>query len=304
MKVLIIGATGFIGRHLTAKLLERGHEVTVFSRNYGKAEKIFGNKVSIQQWRTDEYVVLQEFAHKVDVVINLAGENLAAKRWTIAQKRKILSTRVNVGKALSFALKQSHQKPYLLLQASAVGYYGFSEEEVFTEDSPKGEGFLSMVTNQWQDSVRNVEKDNTRKVFLRTGVVLGREGGMLPKMKIPFKYFAGGYPGSGNQWLSWIHIEDEVNAIIWLMEKEDSSGFYNLTAPNPVRMKEFAKVMGKVMKRPVLFRIPAFFLKLIYGDMAKETMLKGQKAIPRKLKDEGFEFRFNTLEQALSDLLD
>lgn len=304
MKVLIIGATGFIGRHLTAKLLERGHEVTVFSRNYGKAEKIFGNKVYIQQWRTDEYVVLQEFAHKVDVVINLAGENLAAKRWTIAQKRKILSTRVNVGKALSFALKQSHQKPYLLLQASAVGYYGFSEEEVFTEDSPKGEGFLSMVTNQWQDSVRNVEKDNTRKVFLRTGVVLGREGGMLPKMKIPFKYFAGGYPGSGNQWLSWIHIEDEVNAIIWLMEKEDSSGFYNLTAPNPVRMKEFAKVMGKVMKRPVLFRIPAFFLKLIYGDMAKETMLKGQKAIPRKLKDEGFEFRFNTLEQALSDLLD
>ncbi|MFO8235376.1 MAG: TIGR01777 family oxidoreductase [Bacteroidales bacterium] len=303
MKVLVIGATGFIGHHLVRKLIEREHEVIVFTRNHVKAQKLFVDRVYIQQWRTDDYIMLQEFAHKVEVVINLAGENLAAKRWTSEQKRKILSTRVNIGKALSFALKQSHTKPYLLMQASAVDYYGFSEDKVFTEEHSNGSGFLAMVTRQWEDSVRNVEKDKTRKVFLRTGVVLGRQGGMLPKVMLPFRYFAGAYLGSGEQSLSWIHIEDEVDAIIWIMEKKDSAGAYNLTSPNPVSMKEFVKTLSKVMGRPAFFKVPSFVLKTIYGDMAKETILSGQKAIPKRLQNEGFEFKHTDLEEAIKNIL-
>ena len=303
MRVLVIGATGFIGRNLVTRLVEKGNTVTVFTRSYRRAKSIFGEKVNIQQWKTDEYILLQEVAHKVDVVVNLAGENLAARRWSGDQKRKILSSRVNVGKALSFALKQSWDKPYLLIQASASGFYGFSETEEFTEKSPNGKGFLPMVTRQWEDSVRNVEEDNTRKVFIRSGPVLGRRGGMLPKMLLPFRFFAGVYPGSGKQWLSWIHIDDEVNAILHLMEDKKSSGVYNLTAPHPVRMKDFAKTLGKVLRKPAFFRVPGFLLKAIYGDMAKETILQGQRVVPERLQEEGFEFKFPGLEEALRDIL-
>jgi hypothetical protein len=303
MKVLIIGATGFIGRSLVKRLLEEEHKVTVFTRNHAKARKLFGDRVYIQQWKTDDYIILQEFAHKVEVVINLAGENLAGSRWTSHQKRKILSSRVNIGKAISFALKQSHEKPYLLIQASAIGYYGFSETEEFTEDSPNGEGFMPMVTRQWEDSVRNVEEDNTRKVFIRSGVVLGNEGGFLPKMIKPFRLFTGAYPGSGKQWISWIHIEDEINAIIELMEDEQSNGYYNLTAPEPVRMKTFAKILAKVLRKPLWFKIPGWLLKMIMGNMAKEAILKGQKVIPKKLQEKEFDFKYPGLEGALKNLV-
>lgn len=250
MKVLLIGATGFIGRPLVEKLVARNHEAYVFTRDDQKARRIFGDKVHVQQWKTDEYIVLQEYAHKVDVVINLAGENLSSKRWTGDQKRKILSSRVNVGKALSFALKQSKDKPYLLIQGSAIGYYGYSEEKVFTERSPIGDGFLPMVVQQWEDSVRNIVEDNTRKIFIRTGVVLGREGGMLPQTFKTFRFFVGGPLGKGNQWLSWIHIDDATEAIVRLAETPGLGGPYNLTAPNPVTMKDFAATLGKVMKKP------------------------------------------------------
>ena len=304
MRVLVIGATGFIGRNLVERLYKEGHTVTVFSRRYPRAKSLFGDKVNIQQWKTDEYILLQEVAHKVDVVVNLGGENLAVRKWTGDQKRKIISSRVNIGKALSFALKQSWDKPYLLIQASASGYYGFSETEEFTEESPNGNGFLPMVVRQWEDSVRNVEEDNTRKVFIRSGPVLGMKFGMLSKMMLPFRFFAGGYPGSGKQWISWIHIEDEIEAIMHLMKDEKSSGFYNLTAPNPVQMKDFAKTLGKVMKRPSIFRIPGPLLKAVYGDMAKETILQGQKVIPKRLQESGFKFKHPELEEALRDILE
>jgi len=303
MRVLIIGATGFIGRNLVKKLLEKKHQVTVFTRNQPKASKLFGDKVYIQQWKTDDYIILQEFAHKVDLVVNLAGENLAAGKWTSHQKRKILSSRVNIGKAISFALKQSHDKPYLLIQASAIGFYGFNETKEFTEGSPNGEGFMPMVTRQWEDSVRNVEEDNTRKVFIRSGVVLGKEGGFLPKMIKPFRLFAGMYPGSGKQWLSWIHIEDEINAIIQLMENNQSNGYYNLTAPEPVRMKTFSKTLAKILRRPLWLKIPGWILKITYGDMAKEAILSGQKVLPKRLEEIGFEFKYPELEDALKDIV-
>ena len=303
MKILVIGGTGFIGTHLVKKLLEREHEVTIFTRNEKKTRARFGDRVQVIQWKTDEFMLLQEHAHKVHAVINLAGENIAAKRWTALQKRKILSSRINIGKSLSHAIQKSQDKPYLLLQASAIGFYGFSENEEFTEDSSAGEGFLPMVTKHWEDTIRKVKSDKTRKVFLRTGVVLGKKGGMLPKIMMPFKWGAGGHIGSGKQWLSWIHIEDEVNAIIYLLEKEDSEGTYNLTAPEPVRMKDFAKTLGKTLRKPAWLNVPGFILKLIYGDMAKETMLQGQKVIPKRLMDEGFQFRFTKLQDAMDNLL-
>ena len=303
MKVLVIGATGFIGKPLVEKLLERNHEVYVFTRNDKKARRLFGDRVYIQQWRTDEYIVLQEYAHKVNVVINLAGENLGDKRWKGDQKRKILSSRVNIGKALSFALKQSKDKPYLLIQGSAIGYYGFSEDQTYTERSPVGKGFLPMVTQQWEDSVRNVEEDNTRKIFIRTGVVLGREGGILPRMLKTFRFFIGGPLGNGKQWLSWIHIDDETEAIVRLAETNGLGGPYNLTAPNPVIMKDFAATLGKVMKKPSWISVPPFILKMFFGDMAREMILQGQKVKPGKLEEIGFEFRYPDLESALTDLL-
>jgi len=302
MKVLVVGGTGFIGTQLVEKLLEREHEVTIFTRNERKARTRFGDRVHVIQWKTDEFMLLQEHAHKVHAVINLAGENIAAKKWTALQKRKILSSRVNIGKSLSHSIQKSHDKPYILLQASAIGFYGFSENEEFTEDSPAGEGFLPMVTKHWEDTIRNVKADKTRKIFLRTGIVLGKKGGMLPKMMIPFKWWVGGHIGSGKQWLSWIHIDDEVNAIIYLLEKEDSEGAYNLTAPEPVKMKDFAKTLGKTMGKPSWFHVPGLILKTIYGDMAKETMLKGQKVLPKRLKDEGFKFQHTDLKSALQDL--
>ncbi|MCF8335664.1 MAG: TIGR01777 family oxidoreductase [Bacteroidales bacterium] len=304
MKVLVIGATGFIGKPLVEKLLERNHEVFIFTRGDIKARRLFGNRVFIQQWDTDQYTVLQEYAHKVHLVINLAGENLGDKRWSEDQKRKIVSSRVNIGKAISFALKQSKDKPYLLIQASAIGYYGFSEDQTFTEQSPPGEGFLPMVTQQWEDSVQDVREDNTRKIFIRTGIVLGREGGILPQMLRTFRFFMGGPLGSGKQWISWIHIDDEVEAIVKLAEAEGLSGAYNLTAPNPVTMKTFAATLGKVMKRPSWLPVPAFLLKLVFGEMAKEMMLQGQRVMPSKLQEMGFEFQYPTLEKALTDLLD
>ena len=303
MRVLLIGATGFIGKPLVEKLVARNHEVYIFTRNDKKTRSLFGDKVHIQQWKADDYIILQEYAHKVDVVINLAGENLSSKRWTGDQKRKILSSRVNIGKALSFALKQSEDKPYLLIQASAIGYYGYSEEKVFTERSPVGDGFLPMVAQQWEDSVRNIVEDNTRKIFIRSGVVLGREGGLLPQMLKTFRLFMGGHLGTGNQWLSWIHIDDATEAIVRLVETPGLGGPYNLTAPNPVTMKEFASTLGKVLNRPSWFPVPSFVLETVFGDMAREIMLQGQKVMPRKLQEIGFEFQYNDLGSALTDLM-
>ena len=303
MRILLIGATGFIGRHLFDKLLERGHQLYVFTRNEKRARSILHGDAQFVQWKSNEHIVMQEYAHKVDAVVNLGGENLAARRWNADQKRKILSSRVSIGKAISFALNRSHDKPYLLIQGSAIGYYGFHPNYTFREGMPPGEGFLPIVSQQWEDSVRNVDDRNTRKVFIRSGVVLGREGGLLPRMMQTFRLFAGGHLGSGEQWLSWIHIDDEVRAIVELLEADNSSGVYNLTAPNPVKMRDFAQTLGRVMGRPSWFHVPGFVLKAIFGHMARETMLQGQKVLPERLKDRGFEFSYPDLKAALEDLM-
>jgi len=303
MRILLIGATGFIGRHLFDKLMEHGHQLYVFTRNEQKARGILRGDAHFVQWKSNEHIVMQEYAHKVDAVVNLGGENLAAKRWSGDQKRKILSSRVSIGKAISFALDRSHDKPYLLIQGSGIGYYGYHLHYTFREGMPPGEGFLPMVTQQWEDSVRHVDDRNTRKVFIRTGLVLGREGGLLPKMMQTFRLFVGGYLGSGEQWLSWIHIDDQVRAIVELLEADNSSGVYNLTSPNPVRMRDFARTLGRVMGRPSWAHVPGFVLKTIFGDMARETMLQGQHVLPERLKDRSFEFLYPQLEQALYDLV-
>ena len=303
MKVLLIGATGFIGRHLFKTLKQRGHELYVFTRNEQRARTILGGGAHFRQWRNDEHIVMQEYAHKVEAVVNLAGEGIAARRWSAEQKRKILSSRVNIGKAISTALHRSHDKPYLLIQGSAIGYYGFPTHYTFREGMPPGEGFLPMVTYQWEDSVRHVDDRNTRKVFIRTGLVLGRDGGLLPRMMLPFKLFAGGPLGSGDQWLSWIHIDDQVRAIVELLEAGNSSGVYNLTAPHPVKMRDFAKTLGRVMGRPTWLPVPSFLLKGVFGEMARETMLQGQRVVPGRLEERGFEFQYSRLEEALQDLV-
>ncbi len=303
MKVLIIGATGFIGQHLFYRLQQRGHQVYVFTRNERRARQILQGAEKVVQWQSNEYVVMQEYAHKVDAVINLGGENLTSSRWKPEQKRRILSSRVSIGKAISFALERSHDKPHLLIQGSAIGFYGFSQDYTFWEGMHSGKGFLPMVTKQWEDSVRNVDDRYTRKIFIRTGLVLGREGGILPRMMLPFRFFMGGPLGSGQQWLSWIHIEDHIRAVVSLLESDTAAGVYNLTAPNPVKMSEFAKTLGQVMGRPSWLRVPGFVLKALFGHMARETMLQGQRVSPERLKEMKFEFSYPRLHEALEELI-
>ncbi|MBI2083658.1 MAG: TIGR01777 family protein [Deltaproteobacteria bacterium] len=276
MKILLTGGTGFIGRPLLKKLLEKGHEVTLLTR---------------QQ--------IPNFAcpDGTDAIINLAGETIA-ERWTKEKKEKIRRSRVDTTRAIITAIGKTSQKPRLLINASAVGYYGDTKEVPVDESSPRGYDFLAEVCREWEETAQEAEKDNVRVVRLRCGVVLGKDGGALQKMLPPFKFFVGGPIGSGNQWFPWIHREDVIHAIFFALENEKLSGAVNVTSPEPIRQKEFAKILGKVLGRPSSLPVPSFVLKLLLGEMS-EMLLTGQRVVPKKLTEAGFQFQYPDLESAL-----
>lgn len=302
MRTLITGGTGLIGRALAESLAADGYEVIILSRNPAQAQGLPAG-VEAEQW---DGRTAQSWGHLADgaaAIINLAGESIAARRWTAEHKRRIIDSRLNAGRAVVEAIGAAAVRPTVLIQASAVGYYGPCDDEEIAEDAGPGNDFLArQVAVPWEESTASVEAMGVRRVVIRTGVVLSQKGGALPRMVLPFKLLIGGPLGNGRQWFPWIHLADEVAAIRFLMERADASGAFNLTAPNPLTNAEFSRVVGHVMSRPAWIPTPALALRLLLGEMAT-VLLDGQRAIPRRLQQSGFTFKFPHVELALRDIL-
>ncbi len=310
MKILITGGTGLIGCALINVLLRDGHEISVLTRNPEKARNTLPLGVIPFKWDGCSPEVLFPLISASDAVINLAGESIAgenllailSKRWNDKRKKHIQQSRVSIGKALVEAISASEKKPRIFIQASAVGFYGASGDEKITEKTPNGNDFLAETCRIWENSTAALEEMGIRRVIIRTGLVLDAKNGILPMMLLPFRLFLGGKLGGGEQYVPWIHVEDEVNAIRFLLNNEDARGAYNLSAPQAVKQGEQAKISGRLLRRPSFMPTPTFILKLALGE--KSTLiLDGQRAIPEKLLLEGFNFKFTNFESALSDLI-
>jgi len=302
LNILITGATGFIGEYLTQSLTQKGHKVIISTRSAEKAKKIFGQKVEIFDWDYKDVKKITALINQVDIIINLAGENIAGGLWTKSQKKKILESRIKTGKIISQAIKQAQNKPKQLIQASAIGYYGFNPGNKCDENSEQGEGFLAHVCKQWEESASEVSNQHVKRAIIRTGVVLGNTGGMLPKLVQPIKFFLGADLGKGDNYISWIHIEDEIRAIEFIIENS-LEGIFNLTAPEPVSSKELNKQIGAVLKKPVWLKVPAFLLNMLLGDLSKEVLLANQEVFPSNLTNAGFNFKYSNISEAIKSLV-
>jgi len=302
MRVIITGGSGLIGCALLKELVKDGHEVIALSRSPEKIQARLPAGVRAVGWDARSSAGWGDLMDGASAVVNLAGENLKAWRWTSSQKKKIQDSRVNAGKAVVEAVEKANVKPGVLVQASAIGYYGPHFDEILTEDSPVGKDFQCQVLLAFEASTLSVEAMGVRRIIIRSGVVLTLDGGALPLMLLPFKLFVGGKLGSGKQWLSWITMQDEIAAIRYLIESEQSKGIYNLTSPNPIRNADFSRVVGRVLKRPSVFPAPAFILKLVLGEMST-IVLDGQRVIPERLDKIGFRFKYPDVEGALKALL-
>ena len=302
MHVIIAGGTGLIGRALARSLVADGHPVTVLTRRPEARSQGLPGEVQLVAWDGQTVGEWAQALEGADGVVNLAGAGLAEQRWTAERKRIIRESRIRAGEALAQAVEQASPRPEVFVQASAVGYYGPCGDEIVTEEHPPGTDFLAQLCVEWEASSARVEALGLRRPILRTGVVLSREGGALPRMVLPVRLFVGGPLGSGRQYFPWIHIADEVRAIRFLLEQEGASGPYNLTAPNPVTNREFIRLLGRVLGRPTVLPVPALALRLLFGEMAT-VLLDGQRAVPQRLLEAGFAFRFTQAEEALRDLL-
>jgi uncharacterized protein (TIGR01777 family) len=299
MKIAITGASGFIGSLLADHLWNQRHHLLLLSRNPPRETDV--TKQEWVAWNPSTKGGWQQALDGVDGIFNLAGEPIAAKRWTDAQKETIKSSRVQSTRALVNAIAIAKDKPKFLINASAVGYYGARGDETITEDTGPGNDYLSRVCVAWEEEARKAESYGVRVVLVRTGIVLDKGKGALAKMVPPFKVFAGGPLGSGNQWMPWIHIEDEIRLLLFLLENQNARGSFNATAPNPVTMAEFGKTLGNVLNRPSWATVPAGVLTLLVGEMA-EMLLNGQRALPQAALKLGYEFRYPTLMPALQSL--
>ena len=306
MKVLIPGGTGLIGKALVQELKAHGHEPILLSRNPNKNIEQFAD-VQIEPWNAKTPQGWGHLVNEVDAIVNLAGENLAGTRffptrWTPARKEKILNSRLQAGAAISAAVDAAEQKPNVVIQASAIGYYGVHGDEIITEDNQPGNDFVSQTSLKWEDSTTSVEKHAVRRVVIRSGIVLAKNDGALVRILLPYRLFVGGPFGNGKQWYSWIHHKDEAAAIRFLLENPKAQGVFNLTAPNPLTNAEFGQSLGRVMKRPSLIPLPGFVFRLMFGEVAT-VVLDGQRVLPQRLLDMDFEFQFPEVETAFTDIL-
>ncbi len=299
MKIAITGASGFIGSLLADHLWNQRHHLLLLSRNPPRETDV--TKQEWVAWNPSTKGGWEQALDGVDGIFNLAGEPIAAKRWTDAQKETIKSSRVQSTRALVNAIAIAKDKPKFLINASAVGYYGARGDETITEDTGPGNDYLSRVCVAWEEEARKAEAYGVRVVLVRTGIVLDKGKGALAKMVPPFKFFAGGPLGSGNQWMPWIHIEDEIGLLLFLLGNQNARGSFNATAPNPVTMAEFGKTLGNVLNRPSWATVPAGVLTLLVGEMA-EMLLNGQRAVPQAALKLGYEFKYPTLLPALQSL--
>jgi len=300
MKVAITGATGFVGSRLVEQLLLKGHQPLILTRNQAKAVSAFPN-LEILAYTPTKSGDWQQAIAGCDAVVNLAGEPIAESRWTPERKQEIFDSRKLGTKKIVEAIAEAQQKPAVLINASAIGYYGTSETASFDETSPSGNDFLATVCQNWEAEAEQVKDARVRLVILRLGIVLG-DGGALAKMIPPFQLFAGGPIGTGRQWFSWIHRDDLVHLIIEALTSPDMEGVFNATAPNPVRMSEFCQTLGEVLHRPSWLPIPSFAIEAMLGEGAK-VVLEGQQVLPKKTTSYGFKYQYPNAKQALTEIL-
>ncbi len=301
-KIIITGATGFIGKKLCKALADRGDEVTIFTRNIESAKKDFPFIKSFVKWNYKNPDEWKFHIENKDAVIHLAGVNLFAKRWNEDFKKQIIESRNLSTKNLVLSIKDCKIKPEVFISASGVGYYGDSGDTFVAEESTKGKDFLSDVCEVWErESLKAVEY-GIRNVQIRTGLVLSPEDGALKQMLPTFKFFIGGPLGNGKQWVSWLHIDDIVGIYIHAIDNTNLSGTVNAASPNPVKMKEFAKTLGIVLRRPSFFSVPEFVIRFSVGEAA-DVVLSGQRVDVTKILDSGYKFKFENLGGALNNLL-
>ncbi len=294
MKIVIAGATGLVGTALTDILIAGGHQVSPLLR-VRKAGELF--------WSPEENILDPTQLEGFDAVVNLAGENIASDRWTEEKKRLIRDSRVNSTRLLSTTLAALSSPPSVLVNASALGYYGNRGDEVLTETSSKGTGFLANVVQEWEAATEPASSKGIRVALMRIGVVLSPKGGAMSRLLPIFQMGGGGILGSGKQYMSWIDLEDVARAFHRAIMSSNLEGPINTAAPQPVTNAEFTKVLGKVLMRPTLFPLPAAAARLIMGEMADELLLASQRLKPAKLEENGFQFQYPALEQSLKHLL-
>lgn len=296
MKIAITGGTGFVGRELTQLLIEKGHEVFVLSRSVRKQNK----DVTYIKWLIENAAPENEL-NGIDAFINLAGESINNGRWTAAQKKKIYDSRMQATDEVLRIINTVKQKPKVLINASAIGIYPASNEKVYTEQSLEmGTDFLATTVHDWEQKAKLAEPLGVRVAYGRFGIILGKKEGALPLMALPYKMFVGGPIGSGQNWMSWIHIKDVANALLFALEY-DIHGPFNVTAPEPTIMKKFGKILANVLKRPHYFFVPAFILQIALGEKS-QLVVEGQHVIPEVLLNNGFIFEFPQLPNALTHI--
>ena len=306
LRIIIAGGSGLIGKALTRDFRRDNHEVIILSRNPDQAIRV-DDGVKLLAWDGMTKRGWGKLVEGADAVLNLAGANLAGEgffpaRWTQERKQNIKQSRLNALTAIIEAIDAASEKPKVLIQSSAIGYYGPRDDQPVDEAGSVGPDFMARSLQEVEQASESVEQLGVRRVVVRSGVVLTNQGGALSRLLLPFKLFVGGPLGNGRQVLSWIHIRDEVKAIRYLVENPDTSGVYNLTAPNPVTNAEMGKAIAKIMRRPYYLPVPGFAMRLLFGEVAT-VVLDGQRVIPTRLLESGFEFDFPKIDMALENIL-
>ena len=301
MNIVVAGGTGFIGRAFIRKLLDEGHGVLALSRRTDAFKNISHADLQVASWDGETQGPWARLLGDKDAVVNLAGEGIADKRWSAERKKQILLSRVNATRALVEALGRCSDRPKVLLNASAVGFYGDVPSGEVAESHPKGQGFLADVCAEWEKEALKAEAFGTRVVLMRFGVVIGKGGGALQKFIPPFRFFAGGPLGSGRQYFPWVHLDDVIGATLYALKNNTLSGPVNVTAPESLTMSQFCRELGSAMHRPSWAPVPGFVLRALLGEMSG-MILNGQNAVPRKLEQAGYRFQHPQAGPALAHL--
>lgn len=301
-KIIITGGPGFIGKKLTQRLVDKGFEVVILTR-CPESVKLDYNSIKLVKWDGKNVTNWADEIENATAIINLAGASIAGGIWTRNYKKLILQSRIDAAQAIISAIRKAKNPPEVIIQPSGIGYYGSRGDEILAESAAAGSGFLADIARQWESCIDSVTEKPVRVIKLRIGLVLGKGGGFLSLAKLPFHFFVGGHLGSGKQWLSWIHLEDLVNAMIYLIENKNSKGLFNLSSPQPERSRDFFKTLGTVMHRPSWLHVPEFVLRLVLGEMAQELLLSSQRILPKRLLDTDFQFKYIELKPALQDIL-
>ncbi|MDT8325242.1 MAG: TIGR01777 family oxidoreductase [Bacteroidota bacterium] len=301
-RIVMTGATGLIGSRVVRELQRRGDQVTALTRNPKRAKEKLPDGVEALRWLSEDDDDWTEAIDGADAIIHLAGESIAEERWTEEYKQRIYDSRIDTAGKLLAAIEAASSRPSVLISASAVGYYGNTGDTEVDESAGPGKDFLAELCTDWEKSVEKARDLDVRVVTTRFGLVLARDGGVLDKLLTPFKMFAGGPVGNGEQWFPWVHIDDVVGLLLHALDHDDLSGPLNAVSPGVLRNRAFAEALGEALNRPARFSVPAFVIKLAMGELG-ETLLGGQRARPTRSLESGYTFKYPEIGPALEDLL-